>query len=199
MQGDGVRELLAAAREMGCDYLENEPMRLHTTFKIGGPARVLLFPETEEQITALVQCAKANGVRLLTIGNGSNLLVSDKGIDAAVLVMDKHFSAVTVKGNTIFAQAGASLMKVCRTALEHSLTGLEFAYGIPGSCGGAAFMNAGAYGGEIETANRVSWQGRTCTCPIATARIMTTAALLPGWSCACSPAIRWRSKPKWTI
>ena len=146
MQGDGVRELLAAAREMGCDYLENEPMRLHTTFKIGGPARVLLFPETEEQITALVQCARANGVRLLTIGNGSNLLVSDKGIDAAVLVMDKHFSAVTVKGNTIFAQAGASLMKVCRTALEHSLTGLEFAYGIPGSCGGAAFMNAGAGG-----------------------------------------------------
>lgn len=105
-------------------------MRLHTTFKIGGPARVLLFPETEEQITALVQCARANGVRLLTIGNGSNLLVADKGIDAAVLVMDKHFSAVTVKGNTIFAQAGASLMKVCRTALEHSLTGLEFAYGI---------------------------------------------------------------------
>ena len=131
MQGDGVRELLAAAREMGCDYLENEPMRLHTTFKIGGPARVLLFPETEEQITALVQCARANGVRLLTIGNGSNLLVADKGIGAAVLVMDKHFSAVTVKGDTIFAQAGASLMKVCRTALEHSLTGLEFAYGIP--------------------------------------------------------------------
>ena len=131
MQGDGVRELLAAAREMGCDYLENEPMRLHTTFKIGGPARVLLFPETEEQITALVQCARANGVRLLTIGNGSNLLVADKGIDAAVLVMDKHFSAVTVKGNTIFAQAGASLMKVCRTALEHSLTGLEFAMAFP--------------------------------------------------------------------
>ena len=150
MQGDGVRELLAAARELGCDYLENEPMRLHTTFKIGGPARVLLFPETEEQITALVQCAKANSVRLLTIGNGSNLLVADKGIDAAVLVMDKHFSAVTVKGDTIFAQAGASLMKVCRTALEHSLTGLEFAYGIPGSCGGAAFMNAGAYGNELK-------------------------------------------------
>ena len=150
MQGDGVRELLAAAREMGCDYLENEPMRLHTTFKIGGPARVLLFPETEEQITALVQCARANGVRLLTIGNGSNLLVADKGIDAAVLVMDKHFSAVTVKGNTIFAQAGASLMKVCRTALEHSLTGLEFAYGIPGTVGGAVYMNAGAYGGEMK-------------------------------------------------
>ena len=95
MQGDGVRELLAAAREMGCDYLENEPMRLHTTFKIGGPARVLLFPETEEQITALVQCAKANGVRLLTIGNGSNLLVSDKGIDAAVPVSYTHLTLPT--------------------------------------------------------------------------------------------------------
>lgn len=150
MQGDGVREFLAAARELGCEYVENEPMSRHTTFKIGGPARVLLFPETVEQIATLVRCAKANGVRLLTIGNGSNLLVADQGIDAAVLVMDKHFSAVTVEGNAIFAQAGASLMKVCRTALEHSLTGLEFAYGIPGSCGGAAFMNAGAYGGEMK-------------------------------------------------
>lgn len=102
MQGDGVRELLAAAREMGCDYLENEPMRLHTTFKIGGPARVLLFPETEEQITALVQCARANSVRLLTIGNGSNLLVSDKGIDAAVLVMDKQLFCRNGKGRYHF-------------------------------------------------------------------------------------------------
>ena len=117
MQGDGVRELLAAAREMDCDYLENEPMRLHTTFKIGGPARVLLFPETEEQITALVQCARANGVRLLTIGNGSNLLVADKGIDAAVLVMDKHFSLILVQLGSL----GILYLLNVQSLLQHSL------------------------------------------------------------------------------
>lgn len=150
MQGDGVKELIALAKQLGCEYEEQAVMKKHTTFKIGGPAALLLYPETEVQIAAFLRCAKTQGIRLLTIGNGSNLLVSDQGIDAAVMVLDKHFSRVTVQGNRIFAQAGASLMKVCRTALEHGLTGLEFAYGIPGSCGGAAFMNAGAYGGEMK-------------------------------------------------
>lgn len=124
-------------------------MHRHTTFKIGGPARLMLFPESEEQIACLVRCAAENGIRILTVGNGSNLLVSDSGIDAAVLVLDKHFADVRVCGTQIYAQAGASLMKVCHAALDAALTGLEFAYGIPGTCGGAAFMNAGAYGGEM--------------------------------------------------
>lgn len=141
--------LIALAKELGCEYLENEPMSLHTTFKIGGAARLLIFPKSEEQIAAFVNEAKKCKIRLMAIGNGSNLLVSDDGIDAAVLVLDRHFSNITVIGNEIFAQAGASLMKVCRTALDNGLSGVEFAYGIPGSCGGAAFMNAGAYGGEM--------------------------------------------------
>lgn len=150
MNGDILKKLLELAKEMHCEYLENEPMHLHTTFKIGGPAKLMLFPENEEQISALVRCAYEDGIRILAVGNGSNLLVSDAGIDAAVLVLDKHFADVYVKEDRIYAQAGASLMKACRAALDASLTGLEFAYGIPGSCGGAAFMNAGAYGGEMK-------------------------------------------------
>ena len=86
----------------------------------------------------------------MTVGNGSNLLVSDDGIDAVVILLSKEFGEVKLLDDTtIFAEAGAPLMKVCRFALENGLTGLEFAYGIPGSCGGGAFMNAGAYGGEL--------------------------------------------------
>lgn len=145
-----METLIELAKKINCSYAENEPMAQHTTFKIGGPARLMLFPESEEQIAKIVKCAAENKIRLIAIGNGSNLLVADKGIDAAVIVLDKHFSDVHVEGNEIYAQSGASLMKVCRAALEAGLTGLEFAYGIPGSCGGAAFMNAGAYGGEMK-------------------------------------------------
>lgn len=145
-----MKTLIELAKEIKCSYAENEPMAKHTTFKIGGPARLMLFPESEEQIAKIVKCAAENNIRLIAVGNGSNLLVADEGIDAAVMVLDKHFSDVRVDGTKIYAQAGASLMKVCRAALDAGLTGLEFAYGIPGSCGGAAFMNAGAYGGEMK-------------------------------------------------
>lgn len=145
-----MKTLIELANKIKCSYAENEPMAKHTTFKIGGPARLMLFPENEEQIAEIVKCAAENNIRLIAVGNGSNLLVADKGIDAAVIVLDKHFSDVRVEGTKIYAQSGASLMKVCRAALDAGLTGLEFAYGIPGSCGGAAFMNAGAYGGEMK-------------------------------------------------
>lgn len=145
-----MKTLIELAKEINCSYAENEPMAQHTTFKIGGPAKLMLFPESEEQISKIVKCAAENKIRLIAIGNGSNLLVADKGIDAAVIALGKNFSDVRVDGTEIHAQSGASLMKVCRAALDAGLTGLEFAYGIPGSCGGAAFMNAGAYGGEMK-------------------------------------------------
>lgn len=111
----------------------------------------MAFPENEEQIALLIKECRANDVRYTVVGNGSNLLVSDNGIDAVVIQMGKSFSDVRlIDGETIYAEAGAQLMKVCRFALENGLSGLEFAYGIPGSCGGAAFMNAGAYGGEMK-------------------------------------------------
>lgn len=126
-------------------------MSLHTTFKIGGPARVAVFPKSEEEISKIIkQCNELNA-RYTVVGNGSNLLVSDDGIDAVVVVLGKDFGEVKLLDEqTIFAEAGAQLMKVCRIALENGLSGLEFAYGIPGSCGGGAFMNAGAYGGELK-------------------------------------------------
>ena len=126
-------------------------MSNHTTFKIGGNAAVVVLPKSENEIASVIKECNRLGIRYMTVGNGSNLLVSDDGIGACVILLGKDFSDVTlIDGDTIFAQAGAPLTKVCRTALENSLTGLEFAYGIPGSCGGGAFMNAGAYGGELK-------------------------------------------------
>jgi len=134
----------------GISYIENEPMALHTTFKIGGPARLAVFPKNENEISDVIKKCKEENVRYMVVGNGSNLLVADEGIDAVVILLGKKFGEVKlIDDTTIFAEAGAPLMKVCRFALENGLSGLEFAYGIPGSCGGGAFMNAGAYGGEL--------------------------------------------------
>lgn len=142
--------ILDFVKKNNIPYSIDEPMSKHTTFKIGGNARLMLFPESEEQTASVIKECRADSIRYIVIGNGSNLLVSDDGIDAVVIQMGKGMSQVKlIDDETIYAQAGAQLMKVCRFALENGLSGLEFAYGIPGSCGGAAFMNAGAYGGEM--------------------------------------------------
>lgn len=126
-------------------------MSAHTTFKIGGNASIIVYPESSEHIAQLVKFCTKNNIRLIAMGNGSNMLVSDKGIDACVMILDEHFSDIRlIDDETVYAQSGALLIRLCRFAYEHSLTGLEFAYGIPGSCGGGAFMNAGAYGGELK-------------------------------------------------
>lgn len=142
--------ILDFVKKNNIPYSIDEPMSKHTTFKIGGNARLMLFPESEEQTASVIKECRTDSIRYIVIGNGSNLLVSDDGIDAVVIQMSKGMSQVKlIDDETIYAQAGAQLMKVCRFALENGLSGLEFAYGIPGSCGGAAFMNAGAYGGEM--------------------------------------------------
>ena len=136
---------------MNCHYQLNEPMSKHTTFKIGGEASLVVYPESREQISRLVKTARDENIRLLPMGNGSNMLVSDDGIDACVMILDDHYSEIKlIDEETIYADSGALLIRLCRFAYEHGLTGLEFAYGIPGSCGGGAFMNAGAYGGEMK-------------------------------------------------
>ena len=146
-----MEQLIKLCEKFNCKYLQNEKMSLHTTFKIGGNARLVVYPQNEEQISELVKCAKAENVRLIAVGNGSNLLVDDDGIDACVLILGEPFSQIKlIDDETIYAKAGAKLIALCRFAYEHSLSGLEFAYGIPGSAGGAAFMNAGAYGGEMK-------------------------------------------------
>lgn len=136
---------------MGCDVKADEPMRNHTSFKIGGAADLFVTVKDNAGLSAVVALSNQNEIPLFVLGNGSNLLVSDKGIRGIVLKLGGEFVDIGFNPDgTIRCGTGASLSKLCSFALEHSLTGLEFAWGIPGSCGGAAFMNAGAYGGEMK-------------------------------------------------
>lgn len=127
----------------------DEPMCRHTTFKVGGPATLMALPGTEEELLAAVRTAQEEGVVPLYVGNGSNLLVDDAGLDAFVVKTAPRVSRVEVRENTMRAGAGISLAQLAVEAADHGLTGFEFAHGIPGSLGGAVVMNAGAYGGEM--------------------------------------------------
>ena len=139
------------AQALGCPLRADEPMARHTTFQIGGPADRFLTVENAAQLQGLLSCLRQAGIPYLVLGKGSNLLVSDKGIRGAVLHLGGDFKKVEVlpDGRTLRAGAGAPLPSVCALARERSLTGLEFAWGIPGSVGGGAYMDAGAYGGEM--------------------------------------------------
>jgi len=129
--------------------LTEEPMKAHTTFRIGGPADIYVEPAYSD-IADILLFLKGENVPFTVIGNGSNLLVSDAGIEGVVIALGKKSSAITISGDTIVAEAGALLSTVANAAADAGLTGLEFASGIPGSLGGAVYMNAGAYGGEIK-------------------------------------------------
>ena len=130
--------------------LMEEPMSRHTSFQIGGPADLFVQPATGEEVREAIRLAKKVQVPFFVVGNGSNLLVSDDGFRGMILQIGRNLQEITVEGNEIHAEAGALLSRVARTALEHGLTGMEFAAGIPGSLGGAVAMNAGAYGGEMK-------------------------------------------------
>ena len=131
-------------------YTLNEPMSAHTTFKIGGAADIMITVQSIDELKTALSACKDSDVPFMILGNGSNLLVSDDGIEGAVILLDGDFKAITVDGETVTAGAGAKLSKLCTVALDEELSGLEFAYGIPGSVGGAMYMNAGAYGGEMK-------------------------------------------------
>ena len=133
----------------GLELRRDEPMARHTTFKVGGPATLMALPGTEEELLAAVRTALEEGITPLFVGNGSNLLVDDAGLDALVVKTAPRVSRVEVRENTLRAGAGISLAQLASEAADHGLTGLEFAHGIPGSLGGAVVMNAGAYGGEL--------------------------------------------------
>ncbi|WP_203232076.1 UDP-N-acetylmuramate dehydrogenase [Paenibacillus pinistramenti] len=126
----------------------NEPLRNHTFIKLGGQADVLVQPTTVEEIAAAAAFARSNRIPLTILGKGSNTIIKDNGIRGITLSLS-HFDQIKVNGLEITAQSGADIIDVSRSALQHSLTGLEFACGIPGSVGGALYMNAGAYGGQI--------------------------------------------------
>lgn len=130
------------------EYAEERPLSAYTTFKIGGNARLIIFPKTVEQAVDVFDAIGSFGIKSLVLGNGSNVLVSDKGFDGAAVVLSS-MKGYAVEGNIIYADVGVPLTRLASLAAENSLTGLEFAYGIPGSVGGGIFMNAGAYGGEL--------------------------------------------------
>ena len=144
-----TQELFKGLEEKGT-LLFDEPLWVHTTFKIGGNAEVFFTPRSEDALIGAVKTAKRAGVPYYIFGNGSNLLVDDAGLTGIVIRIGEGLDEIRNLGNgRIFCGAGCRLVQLCNYALNNSMAGLEFAYGIPGSVGGAIFMNAGAYGGEI--------------------------------------------------
>lgn len=129
--------------------LTQEPMSRHTTFRVGGPAEYFLTANTAEQLRSVLACLREEGMPYFLLGNGSNLLVGDRGYRGAVVRLGGIFETVSIQDETIRAGAGASLAATARRAMENGLCGMEFASGIPGTLGGAVRMNAGAYGGEM--------------------------------------------------
>ena len=139
------------AEILGCEASQNEPMSKHTSFKIGGNADVYIKVKTLSKLSTILKECQDSNVDYMILGNGSNLLVSDEGIRAAVIRLDGDFRKITlVDDTTIFCGAGVTLAYLCKFALNCGLSGLEFAWGIPGTVGGAVFMNAGAYDGEMK-------------------------------------------------
>ena len=148
--GSKYSELEAELEKLGCEYRKNEPMHKHTSFRIGGPADIFIIPGTEDMLLGAVSACKAVQAPITIVGSGTNLLLSHAGIEGAVIstlgLKDITFS----EDGRVTAGAGLKIMSASRAAAEHSLTGLEFAWGIPGSIGGAAYMNAGCYGSEMK-------------------------------------------------
>ena len=162
-----LEEIRAALPELV--VYQQEPMKKHTTFRVGGPADLYVCPKKQE-LPVILGLAKKKGLAVTVIGNGSNLLVGDKGYRGVILQIFKKMNQIRVEENKIYAGAGALLSKVAATALSESLTGFEFAAGIPGTLGGAVRMNAGAYGGEmkqvLESVEVMTADGEFLTIPV---------------------------------
>ena len=152
------------------NILKDEPMSAHTTFRIGGPADYFAMPSSAEEIRRIVSLCIEQEVPYYIIGNGSNLLVGDKGFRGVIIQIFKNMRDIRTEGETVTAQAGALLSKVAAAAYDAGLTGFEFASGIPGTLGGAVRMNAGAYGGEmsqvLKSADVLTAEGKVLTIPV---------------------------------
>lgn len=149
VQMERIERKLMDAAGCGC-VLAMEPMKDHTSFRIGGPATLFVTPESEEALLQVLRILREEDVPHFILGNGSNLLVADEGYDGVVVQIGKKLSGITVEGTRVRAMAGALLSQIAARAAEASLNGFVFASGIPGTFGGACIMNAGAYGGEIK-------------------------------------------------
>lgn len=139
------------AESIGCNAEKDVPMSLHTTFKIGGNAALFIEVDTKNQLSQIIKSCNENKVDYMILGKGSNLLISDDGLEKVVIRLCGEFRQIQrLDDDTLYCGAGISLASLCRDAENNSLSGLEFAWGIPGSVGGAVYMNAGAYGGEMK-------------------------------------------------
>ena len=148
-------QLASLCKEKEIPVLE-EPMKHYTSFQIGGPASAVCIPKNREQLSCLLSLLRKMQINHWFVGNGSNLLISDEGLKGVVILLDSDFDGKILISNTVLeAPAGKKLSSVCAAACRAELTGLEFAWGIPGSVGGAVYMNAGAYGGEMK--DRLIW------------------------------------------
>lgn len=136
--------------KLNCIVRYDEPLKNHTTFKIGGNCIALVEPREISDIIEAVKICRENNIKFFVIGNGSNLLVPDDGYNGVIIKLKSEFSTIKVEGDYVMVNSGAKLSEVYTVAYENSLTGFEFASGIPGTIGGAIFMNAGAYGGEMK-------------------------------------------------
>lgn len=144
-------DIITLALKYDCEVREREPLSAHCTFRVGGDCDVFIEVASEKALSELISFARKANVRYFVLGNGSNVLFSDEGYEGVILHVGSMMNEIKLLDDeTVCVQAGASLSRVCNFALENSLSGLEFAYGIPGYIGGAVFMNAGAYGGEIK-------------------------------------------------
>jgi UDP-N-acetylmuramate dehydrogenase len=137
-------------QECSGSFLYNEPMKNHTSFKLGGPVDIFVEPDNTEELVKAISHLREQKVPYYIMGNGSNLLVSDKGLRGAVVKIGEKFSRVDIDGDRVIAESGILLSSLSKIAAKNSLAGMEFASGIPGTLGGAVAMNAGAYGGEMK-------------------------------------------------
>lgn len=144
-------ELRTALHGLDADLTENEPLKEHCTFKIGGSAEVFLCPKSEKALIKALEVVSRRGDKLTVLGSGSNVLISDKGLSGLTVKLTGGLTDIIYLGDGVIGcSAGVPLSRLCTFALDKELAGLEFAYGIPGSVGGAVYMNAGAYGGEMK-------------------------------------------------
>lgn len=145
-----MNNFLDNLEKLSIPYKTCEPLKKHTSFKIGGNAEYFITPKSINQCQDAINCCNNHSVKYKIIGKGSNLLVSDKGYDGAIICTSFLNDIKILDGNKIYCEAGVTLANLCLFALNNSLSGLEFAYGIPGNVGGAVYMNAGAYNGEMK-------------------------------------------------
>lgn len=183
---EGIK-ILDRIKALGCDVLCDQPLAPYTSFKIGGNAKMVVKPSTIAAIQPLLTLLKSQGERYCIIGNGSNMLVSSNGYDGTVIVISDALNKIEVQGRQIICEAGATLTRLCRAALESQLHGLEFAYGIPGTVGGSIYMNAGAYGGEIKDVLKsctfIDENGEMVTLPVSELDLSYRHSIFTGGNC----------------